>query len=170
MSSFKKLLATADLPGLSLSSVPPGYVYDPARHERPEPAAAPVPVVDQLTELRTRIARVTEIPNLTTAEYRTLFTELAEEVNAHGYSRNVTSRVVRDRCAARGAAVGRNAVNFVLTGLTYAGHSPRSGDTAAVLAAAYADNVLALCQNARMELSDHETALIREWLLPTTAR
>jgi hypothetical protein len=179
--SFKKLLAAADLPGLTLVSAHPGWVYDPARHTPPAdepastaPAAATTPaaatVPDRLPELRTRIARVTDVPALTTANYKTLFAELAAELTQNGYDRTATARAVHERATARGATIGRATVNFVLSSLTSAGHRPRPGDTAAELAAAYADNVLSLCQNARMELSDDEIALVRGWLLPAAAR
>lgn len=164
--SFKKVLATTDLAGLALSSAHPGWVYDPARHDAPEPTPAASAGPDGLTELRTRIARVTDIPALTTANYQILFTELAAELAENRYHHPTTGRAVHDRVTARGATIGRPTVIFVLSSLTSAGHPPRPGDTAATLAAAYTDNVLSMCQNARMELSDDEIALVRAWLLP----
>jgi NYN domain len=166
--SFKKVLATTDLAGLVLSSAHPGWVYDPARHDAPEPTPAAAAGPDGLTELRTRIARVTDIPALTTANYQILFSELAAELAENGYHHPTTARAVHDRVTARGATIGRPTVIFVLSSLTSAGHPPRPGDTAATLAAAYTDNVLSMCQNARMELSDDEIALVRAWLLPAS--
>jgi hypothetical protein len=172
--SFKKLLLAAaaadDLPGLAISSSGPGYIYDPDRHDPPpehpggEKAADPG---DPCAELAARISRVTDIPGLTSDGYRILFEELAAEVGENGFSRHGTSRAVRDRCVERGEQVGRNAVNFVLNGLLYAGQSPRRGDTAEELAAIFADNAVALCQNARMELSPDEITLLRQWVAPS---
>jgi len=167
--SFKKLLALADLPGLAISAAPE-YIYDPRRHSPPPSGTGPVLGIghhDQdgpRADLVVRISQVTDIPRLSSREFRMLFEELAAEVAAHGFSRTGTSRAVRDRCAERGEHVGRGAVNFVLNGLLYAGRPPRPGDDAGTLALAFADNAVVLCQNARMELSAEEIAHLRSWI------
>ena len=115
----------------------------------------------------TRVCRVTDIPRLTPGAYRVLFEELIAEVAERGYTRNGTSREVRNRCAERGEQVGRNAINFVLTGLAYIGRTPRPEDTATDLASVFAENAVTLCANARLELSAEEADLLRRWIAPT---
>ncbi|WP_045878528.1 NYN domain-containing protein [Pseudofrankia sp. DC12] len=165
--SFKKLLALVDLPRIAVSAAPE-YLYDPRRHTLPpgsQPggagqgdAAAPH------AELIARISQVTDIPRLSSHEFRALFEELAAEVTAHGFNRTGTSRAVRDRCLKRGEHIGRGAVNFVLNGLLYAGRPPQPGDDADALACSFANNAVLLCQNARMELSRDEVIHLHAWI------
>jgi hypothetical protein len=145
------------------------WLYDPDRHQPPSAPAGPGAPGGPggLGELRFRIARITDVPALTAVDYQIFFAELAAEIAEHGYDRVSTPRAVHERAVARGAKIGRPTVKFVLASLTTAGHPPTPGDSAAGLAAAYADIVLTLCRNARMELSDEEVRLIRRWLLPT---
>jgi hypothetical protein len=170
--SFKKLLALVDLPGIAISAAPE-YLYDPRRHTLPpgsQAASAGEPATPQ-AELIARISQVTDIPRLSSHEFRALFEELAAEVAAHGFNRTGTSRAVRDRCLERGEHIGRGAVNFVLNGLLYAGRPPQPGDDARTLASSFSDNAVLLCQNARMELSGAEVAHLHAWITggPTVA-
>jgi hypothetical protein len=170
MGSFKRLLASLELPGVvMMTATPPGWLYDPDRHQRPSAPAGPSATggAEGVDELRSRIARVTEVPALKAADYQIFFTELAAEMAANGYDRVRTPRAVHERAVARGAKIGLQTVKFVLASLTTAGHPPTPGESAALLAAAYTDIVLTLCRNARMELSDDEVLLVRRWLLPT---
>jgi len=158
--SFKKLLATEGLAGLEISSVVPGYVFDPARHDPPSDASSRGPGKPE-DELMERICRITDLPLLSARAYRALFEELAAEVTANGWSQNVIARRVRDRCMERGVQVGRSAVNFVLTGLVHSGHQPRPGEPPAEIAQAFAEQAQGLCAAARLELSDEENGLLR---------
>jgi hypothetical protein len=167
MGSFKRLLASLDLPGIVLTGTPPpGWLYDPERHQPPADAGSLSTGPDGLDELRVRIARIVDVPALTAADYQIFFTELAAELAENGYDRVRTPRAVHDRATSQGAKIGRPTIKFVLASLTTAGHPPMPGESAAALAAAYTDIVLTLCRNARMELSDDETRLVRRWLLP----
>jgi hypothetical protein len=87
-------------------------------------------------------------------------------VREHGFARTPTSATVRDRCTDRGERVSRAAVNFILTGLAYTGHTPRPEDEARSLAARFADQVETLCSNARLDLSGQEIATLRTWIAP----
>jgi len=163
--SFKKLLALLDLPGIAISAAPE-YLYDPRRHSPPPSSQTPAAneAATPYAELVTRISQVTDIPRLSSREFRALFEELSAEVTARGFNRTGTSRAVRDRCLERGEHIGRGAVNFVLNGLLYAGRPPQPGDRAQTLASSFADNAVLLCQNARMELSADEIAQLHTWI------
>jgi hypothetical protein len=167
--SFKKLLTGLDLPGLVISPQPPSYIYDPTRHTLPSLTIRQSAVDAGAAEdddLLFRVAQVTDLPRLTTAGFRVLYEQLVAEVDENGFQRTPTSRAVRDRCVEAGEPISRAAVNFVLTGLAYAGRTPRPGDDAAGLAAVFTENALRLCENARMELSAAEMAALRGRINP----
>jgi hypothetical protein len=162
--SFKKLLATEGLAGLEISSVVPGFVFDPQRHA-PPPVSSEQGEEEPEDELMERICRITDIPLLSAPAYKALFEELAAEVTTNGWSQNVIARRVRDRCMERGVQVGRSAVNFVLTGLVHSGHQPRAGEPPTEIALAFAEQAQGLCEAARLELSEEENQLLRRRLV-----
>jgi NYN domain len=138
-----------------------GWILDPARHRDVDIPEAKLP-----EDLPTQVSRVTHAPRLTSQQYAVLFEELAAQAATQPFDLGLTSRTVRDRIAERGEAVGRNAVNFVLQGLIYAGVIP--ADTARSpreLALAWLENVLALCRNARMELTEADQTTIHDWIV-----
>jgi len=175
--TFKELLAELDLSGLATSFVNPGYVYHPSLHAAPEPAnrfagedgrrtdefAEQDP---ELASLAQKVHRLTDTPYLLPEHYALLLHELAREINEHGYQMTRTSKTVRDRCVERGAPIARSHINFVLIGLSYAGHrfEAKVEQKPEQLGEALVANTLNLCHAAQMNLSDDETALIRRWI------
>lgn len=146
---------------------PPGYLVDPRRHEPLEPEEPRVPLPPGVAGLARRVARIVGVPQLTTESYRMLFEEVAQ-ISAHGAANGPLSTLeplLRDACSARGGRVPRSAIHFVLIGLRQAGadwkQTPMKADA---LAEAFADNVVRLCENARMELAEDETARLRSWI------
>jgi len=175
--TFKEMLAQLDLNGLAASFVNPGYIYDPAVHAPPETAdrfdAAPAPRVDEfaardpaLANLAQKVHRLTDTPYLSPEHYALLLRELAREINEHGYQMTRTSKTVRDRCVERGASIARSHINFVLIGLSYAGHrfDAKVEQRAEQLGEALVANTLNLCHAAQMNLTDEEMAEIRRWI------
>lgn len=146
---------------------PPGYLIDPRRHDPLEPEEPRVPLPESVAGLAHRVARIVGVPQLTPAAYHVLFEELAR-LSADGQVTDALNAVeprVRDACVARAARVTRSAVHFVLQGFHFAGVDWRSpGRQASNLAEGFADNVIRLCLNARMELTDDETAQLRSWI------
>jgi len=174
--TFKELLSELALDGLATSFVNPGYVYNPTLHEPPEPSTRfgvePAERADQfaasypaLADLAQKVHRLTDTPYLLPEHYALLLRELAREINEHGYQMTRTSKTVRDRCVERGAPIARSHINFVLIGLSYAGHrfdkpEQRPEQMGEILLA----NTLNLCHAAQMNLSDDETQQIRQWI------
>jgi hypothetical protein len=169
--TFKELLRGMDGLSIVLSPVRAGLLYDPARHAEPEEVAH-----DRsdawpagLWELASKISRVTGVPRLTPEEYAALFRAVADEVAAHGFQLNSTSKAVRDRCAEQGWTVSRPNASFVLRGLQYAGY--RFGvvghDSAEELARVFRRNVITLCDNAQLELDERDTAVLATWITST---
>jgi hypothetical protein len=170
--SFKDLLLTADQLGFEIVTSPndPGVLVDPQRHTYTPSGITSsrwsnLPV--ELKDFAHRINRVTGTPAMTPAEYSLVFKMLEESLKQSRYSLNTMSKVVRDRCIERGSPIARRAVNFILQGITYAGHvfdENPSRDTAENFAHTFKENVLALCRNAQLELSPEEREMLNQWI------
>jgi hypothetical protein len=146
---------------------PPGYLLDPRRHDPLEPQEPRVPLPDNVAGLAHRVSRIVGVPQLTAEAYQILFQEIAclsadEPITE---PLNVVEPTIRDACAARGVRVTRAAIHFVLQGFQFAGVDWRTaGRDTSILAAEFADNVIRLCLNARMELTRQEVAELRSWI------
>jgi hypothetical protein len=160
--SFLAWLAR-DVPEVASATRPsPGWVWDPARFgeaDLPQPGGQ----VDA-AKISRQVVAVTDTPGLTTAQYGTLLTALADDLATEPYERVATSRRVREACQAAGAPVGRASVNVVLGGIVFAGLDLASAPSAQECANAWAENVVGLCRGARMELSGADVAAIRSWV------
>lgn len=141
----------------------PGYLFDPERHSEADLPGDSESSVG-LDGTPARVARVTGASPITGNQYRLLFEQLAVAMGEGVYSRNELSKVVRDRTAAGGERVPRNAVNFVIQGLLYSGFGLPANATAEVLSRAFLKNVLALCDNAELQLSEPEVLEVTRWL------
>jgi hypothetical protein len=167
--TFRDLLEGRQNPGFAVSSLKPGYLFDPDRHQvptdgRPDELAAMDPVLGSLAY---RVHQLTDTPYLTPAEYGQVFRHIAEEVNAHGYFLTRTSKAVRDRCIEEGATIARASVNFILRGITFGGHrfGQNDGDAPLTLARCFFRNVLGLCESAGLQLEADERERLSNWLL-----
>ena len=120
-----------------------------------------------MTSLAHRIHRITDTPYLTPDDYAQVFREIAEEVKEEGYFLTRTSKAVRDRCIEEGAPIARTSVNFILRGITSAGHrfDPTSANDPLDLANAFLKNVVGLCESAGMPLSEEEREQLTNWIV-----
>ncbi len=150
------------IPELATASKPaPGFVWDPRRFSEADlPLASNV----DLPPLQRQVVEVTDIPNLTTEQYRFLLTALADDVRSHPFNRPETAKRVRDACQAAGQHIGRASVNTVIAGVLLAGLDLSSATSAQRVARTWADNVVGLCRGARMELRTQDVAAIRSWV------
>jgi NYN domain len=166
--SFKNFVESVTGDGLQVSGPhPPGYLLDPRRHDPIEAQEPRVPLPDSVAGLAHRVARIVGVPQLTPEAYRILFEEIARlsTGDSVGEPLNAIEPTIRDACAARGARVTRAAIHFVLQGLQAAGADWRAaGRDASTLAGEFADNVIRLSLNARMELTGEETDELRAWI------
>lgn len=170
--SFKLFLEALDLGKLDTSSVIPGYVYDPKRHAQPTGveslgrSAEFAGEASELSETAKRVHDLTDTPFLTPAHYCKLYDTIANEINDNGYHFTSVSKNVRDKCKEMDVPVGRQQVNFVLRGISFAGHRfGVSKESPQNLAARLYRNTLYLCENAQLTLTDHEKALVKKWLM-----
>ncbi|MCC2307583.1 NYN domain-containing protein [Cellulomonas chengniuliangii] len=151
------------VPEVAAASRPaPGFVWDPKRFGEADLPGA-VADVDP-SALQRQVVAVTDTPGLSAKQYRVVLTALAADLAAHPFERAETSRRVRDVCRAKGALVGRSTVNYVISGVLFAGLTLGPGTSARDLAEAWAENVVGLCRGARMELSPGDVAAIRAWV------
>lgn len=167
--TFRDLLEGRQDSGFSISSLKPGYLYDPEHHQvpsdgRPDELASMDPVLGSLAY---RVHQLTDTPYLMPVEYGQVFRHIAEEVNAHGYFLTRTSKAVRDRCIEEGATIARASVNFILRGITFGGHrfGQNGGDDPLALGRCFYRNVLGLCDSAGLQLDEEERTRISEWIL-----
>jgi len=170
--TFKELLMAAEGHGFDVATGGDGtsYLFDPARHTLPVRdyfAEKWKEHPEELDAFARRVNRVTGTPLLTPDGYGLVFGSLQEELRDNDYFLTATSRAVRERCIERGSPVPRKAINFILQGITYAGHrfkeNPLS-DTAEIFAGVFKDNVLKLCKGAQLVLSEDELELLSQWI------
>jgi NYN domain len=166
--TFRTLVQTVTNESLQISGPhPPGYLVDPQRHEPLEPVEPPVPLPEDIADLVHRVARIVGVPQLTSGSYRVLFEEVSGQPAKGTVNEplNAIEPRIRSACFARGVRVPRSAIHFVLQGLQLAGVDwRRPGQESIMLAEAFADNVIRLSLNARMELTDDETRRLRSWI------
>ncbi|HYG65860.1 MAG TPA: NYN domain-containing protein [Thermoanaerobaculia bacterium] len=167
--TFRDLLEGRAEPGFSISSLKPGYIYDPERHQlpsdgHPEELALGDP---HLNSLAFRIHQLTDTPYLRGDEYARVFRLIAREVNEHGYFLTRTSKAVRDRCLDEDSPIARASVNFILRGITFSGHrfGQNGPEDPARLGDCFFRNVLSLCESAGLSLDSGERDVLRSWIL-----
>ena len=167
--TFRDLLEGRENPGFAISSLKPGYLYDPEQHQvpsdgRPDELASLDPALGSLAY---RVHQLTDTPYLTPQEYAQVFQHIAEEVSAHGYFLTRTSKAVRDRCIEEGATIARASVNFILRGITFGGHrfAQNGGDDPTTLGRCFYRNVISLCESAGLVLDQGERDRLSDWIL-----
>jgi hypothetical protein len=167
--TFRDMLAAREGPGFALSSVKPGYLYDPDRHQTPQEGQPEEMELGDpaLSALAQRVHRLTDTPFLTPEVYGLVFRKIADEVGEEGYFLTRTSKAVRDRCIEEGTPIARTSVNFILRGITSSGHrfNPNGGNDPLVLGSSFVKNVLGLCESAGMPLSEEERTTLSDWIL-----
>ena len=166
--TFRDLLEGRENPGFAISSLKPGYIYDPARHQLPVDGRPEELVGDpELNALAYRVHQLTDTPYLTRGDYSRIFRLTAEEVNEHGYFLTRTSKAVRDRCIEEGSPIARASVNFILRGITFGGHrfGQNGPEDPLALASSFLRNVMSLCDGAGIALDEEEAEVLAEWIL-----
>jgi hypothetical protein len=178
--AFANLLDQVELGDLKISNKPPGYVYDPSRHEDPilvkdtppstsisKPADLFAATHPNLEPLARKVKQLTDTPYLMPEHYAVMLREIARAINEKGYHITRTSKIVRDRCVEKGAPVSRSAVNFVLRGIKYAGYRYGKGasEDPQQLGEALVENIVNLCEAAQFIPSEEEIEQINYWIL-----
>ena len=145
--------------GVEYTATRGGWVWDAQRFSSDDlPAEA-----DVESGIEERVARVTDVPALSAAQFRQMFLAMAARLREQPANRNELAKLVRDDCVTAGQPVSRGAVNFVIQGLGYVDFQLTDTATAEELAAAWTDDVEELCRVALMEFDDAERLALRRW-------
>ena len=115
-----------------------------------------------------RIHNLTHTPDLTPREYSDVFHALEKVLQTNRYHFTGTSKMVRDLSIEEGHSISRAAISFILRGISYGGHrfgqrGPR-GLPPRPYAEVFRKNVLNLCADAQLDLSQTEKELLAEWI------
>jgi NYN domain len=143
---------TTRVPEVGYARTRIGYAWDPARWG----------VED--TPLLRQVQQITDTPGLSREQYAAVLTAIADDVGANPFSLAATSKRVRDACQAAGVNVGRGTVSFVVKGILYAGFNFDGRPDVHVIAEHWADNIIGLSRGARMELTEGDENVIRDWV------
>ncbi len=172
--SLRELLQSADDPHIVVHNAGGGsvLVYDPERHSLREPSPEQAPQFPRqpelpapLSELAQKVSHVTGCPRLHPDDYRFLFGLIAEYPFAPDTNPNQVSAVLRDKCREQGHSISRSNISFVLTAFRFRRYDLTApGKSAAQLAAVFKRNVVDLCANASLPLSDADVTLLDEWV------
>ncbi len=174
---FGDLLREANDPHVAVIPDPPGFAHDPILHPRQD--GRPQGAIEPGDEMRALVAKVTRVsgcPALRPDEFRLLFEQMAAELQHLNGAAQVPwtqwylASAIYERCAEQGARITRDAVSYVLTSLENAGYNWHAGPgdhTPDMLTDTFLDNLEALCEGARLELSDEELTLLEEWISDT---
>ncbi len=168
---LRDLLDVLDLKGLEFSAVPPGYLYDPERHEQPEERDAHDDFRSRYPDLydfALKVHRLTDMPLLRPDHFRQMLGIIVEEVNANGFFMTTTSRNVRDRCVEAGLPIARGHVNFVLVGIARGGYplNEQDGVNLREVGKAFLRNAYDLCRMSQIDLTKAEQQMLLVWILP----
>ncbi|MCU1517868.1 MAG: hypothetical protein JWQ75_2589, partial [Pseudarthrobacter sp.] len=145
--------------GVEYSPLQGGWVWDGQRFSSED-----LPVEAELEPgIEERVARVTDVPALSAAQFRQMFEAMAARLREQPVNRSDLSRLVRDDCVTAGQPVSRGAVNFVIQGLMYVNCPLDETATAEGLAEAWTYDVEELCRVALMEFDDGERQALRRW-------
>ena len=168
---FRDFLTSIDLKGLALSSVIPGYAYNPNLHTLPEADEGPSQFEKDdpdLFEFAKYVHSITDTPLVTPACYKFVFELLADEIAENGFNLTMTSKNLRDRCIEKDVHLSRQQANFILIGLSKVGYRYKwnGKDTPADLAKAFAKNVFDLCISSQMSLKEKDMDRLLRWIMP----
>lgn len=163
--TFTNLLKTLNLPEIEITYQNPPYLYIEGVHRMDLESRPGEP--QHRDDLPARISKITDSPLISTEHYGVLFQELAKEIRENEYNQTATSKAVRDHCVERGYSVSRNTINFVINGLLHVGVKLKSAkhERPEALAEKFYENVLTLCANAQLPLSDDEKREVYAWIV-----
>jgi hypothetical protein len=161
---FVKALETLDLPEARFSQ---HFLWHADRHVAPPSTAAAESGVE-LPEPVARLSKLLGVPRLAPAIWAAIYPTLAEYAAGHRFNLTEATRWSRDRLAARGVDVSRNAIAFVTRGATFGGCPlyRQPPPTEQEIAAAFVANVFNRADAAEIGLTAEETAVVRAWLTP----
>lgn len=172
---FGKLKAFLDilpLEGLEFSAVPPGYIYNPQKHDIPEQISFAKELeinYPQLFILAEEIHDLTDIPLLPPAYYASLIINFVEELKQNSFFMTTTSRNVRNTCMEQGFSIARSHVNFLIVGLSKANFSFSDIEslTPQYIVDTFTSTLQMICEEKKRVFSPEEIDMLKQWFLGT---
>lgn len=159
---FAAAVAALGLPNARLDQY---HLWDEERHEEP---AAPDQgnAGEQLPELIDLLARVVDLPRLTSETWPRVFAALADYLAEHEFNLSDITRTVRDTLAASGTSVGRAALNFVVRGAQFGGvtFTETPAPDARTIANSFLSNLIDLAYKAGVNIDSEDEQFLIEWL------
>lgn len=168
---LRDFLDHLEIAPIEFSPVPPGYLFDPERHQPPEERSTHDDFrsrYPELFEFALGVHRLTDMPLLRPEHYKQLLGYIVEEVNSNGFFMTNTSRTVRDRCVEAGLPIARSHVNFVLVGIGRGGYPLNEQNSVNIrdVGKAFLRNANDLCRMSQLTLGVPEQKLLMEWIMP----
>lgn len=169
--SFKQLLTDLKLDHLKFLAQAPGYAYITGLHDPSDVRAAYVPGHHAaLPAVAHKVHDEVGVPLLTAAQFAAVFAELSDAVGADEFRLSRVAKAVRDELRAQEPPVTRSAVEFVIKGIAFGGHSfgPDLPQDPGTLATAFLQNVQWLAARNQLDLTDDDHLELREWVTGPT--
>ena len=172
---FGKLKAFLDilpLEGLEFSAIPPGYIYNPQKHDIPEQVSLAKELeiqYPQLFALAEQIHSLTDMPLLPPAYYSSLIINFVNELKENPFFMTTTSRNVRNACMEQGYTIARSHVNFLIVGLSKANFCFSDTDslTPQFIIDTFISTLQNICEEKNRILSQDELSILQQWFLGT---
>ena len=171
--TLRDLLELLDLAPIAFSGAGEGFVFDPARHERPEgdePRDEFRMRHPELYDFALKVHRLTDVPLLNPAQYEALFSILADEVNGHGFSRTGTVRNIEEHCEDENLPINAVQIAFVVEAVIRGGiNLSASGKIGTTLdpdqlRRAFVKSADDLCKLSQFALEQRERDMLSRWL------
>lgn len=164
--SFKQLLIDLKLDALRfLTHPPPGYAYLEGVHDPGDIRAYTALNRSGLPAVAHKVHDELGIPLLTADQFAAVFSEISEAVGTEEFRLARVAKAVRDSLRSREQPVTRSAIEFVIKGISFGGHSfgadlPQDPGT---LSAAFLQNVQRLALRNGLDLTEDDQHELREW-------
>ena len=141
------------------------YVWNPDKHPEPEDEEAN-PLPDSLPESVAQICRITDLPRLSTADWKATFEGIARYANTHEFNLTECTAWTRDHLAEMGIRVGRSAVGFIVRGAKFGDVrlDSRPAPSADDIRDALLQSIIARAQALTLNLTDDDESDLRDWL------
>jgi hypothetical protein len=170
-------LAYEQLMAPPVALAPRSAMQDPVMHRgsstRTPPPTAPSPVrPDAASSAQSAMARIqdaAQAPALSAADYRVVFTAMAQEINDNGLTGAQTLAAIAERADGQGVPLRKEDIRFVLDVVSESDPWFEQGATPTLFAGRFRNFVVARCRDHGLQLSAKDLDLIDAWIMGVAA-
>jgi hypothetical protein len=156
---------------------PRGATPDPVMHRgsstRAQPPIQPLPTrPDAASATQSAMARIqdaAQAPALSAADYRVVFTAMAQEISDNGLTGAQTLSAIAERADAHGVVLRKEDIRFVLDVVSEPDPWFEQGATPTLFAGRFRNFVLARCRDHGLQLSAKDLDLVDGWIMGVAA-